>query len=66
MTPLSAVPPPDEPERVVRSLAAVDDDAAVDTLYGGGDSDWFLANIVGGTLDILKDRKSPEIATDLG
>ena len=30
MTPLSAVPPPDEPERVVRSLAVVDDDTAVD------------------------------------
>lgn len=30
MTPLSAVPPPDEPERVVRSLAAVGDDTAVD------------------------------------
>ncbi|KZF06232.1 MULTISPECIES: DnaB-like helicase N-terminal domain-containing protein [unclassified Rhodococcus (in: high G+C Gram-positive bacteria)] len=30
MTPLSAVPPPDEPERVVRSLAAVVDDTAVD------------------------------------
>src|SRR5262249_23851776 len=45
--------------------STVHDDTAVDTLSGGGDSDWFLANLTGGTLDVLKDRKSGEVATDL-
>jgi alpha-D-ribose 1-methylphosphonate 5-phosphate C-P lyase len=45
------------PGRIVRVVASnIGDDSAVDTLQGGDDDDWFVADV----LDLLADRLTRE------
>lgn len=41
------------------------DDASVDQLYGGSQRDWYFANLLSGTLDILADRTADELIEEL-
>ncbi|GAG30299.1 unnamed protein product [marine sediment metagenome] len=41
------------------------DDGDVDTLFGGGETDWFLDNQSGLTPDILSDLEAGEVKTDI-
>ncbi len=47
------------------SAVTVHDDAAVDQLYGGAGSDWFIATISGASKDNLHDLASGEIVTGI-
>jgi hypothetical protein len=41
------------------------DDGEVDTLFGEGETDWFLDNQSGLTPDILSDLEAGEVETDI-
>ena len=47
------------------TVSTVHDDAAIDTLYGEGGSDWFFALLGGTTKDAVKDQATGEIVTAL-
>ncbi len=42
------------------------DDAEVDTLFGEGETDWFLYSQTGLITDILDDLAGGEVETDIG
>jgi Ca2+-binding RTX toxin-like protein len=47
------------------TASTVHDDAAIDTLYGEGGSDWFFALLSGTNKDTVKDQTLGEIITSL-
>jgi type VI protein secretion system component Hcp len=47
------------------NAATVHDDAAVDTLFGEGDTDWFFARLSGPHQDRIKDLAAGEVLTGL-
>jgi Ca2+-binding RTX toxin-like protein len=47
------------------TASTVHDDAAIDTLFGEGDNDWFFALLSGTNQDKVKDRVSGEVVTAL-
>jgi Ca2+-binding RTX toxin-like protein len=47
------------------TASTVHDDAAIDTLFGEGDNDWFFARLSGTNQDKVKDRVSGEVVTGL-
>ena len=58
------------PQRVTNlsttlNVASVFDDAAADKLTGSAGRDWFFANLIGGVLDSITDKKTDEFASDV-
>ncbi len=63
---ISATPDGANDPVVLQPGSTVLDDTDVDTLFGEGDTDWFLSSQTGLIPDIVADLEGGEVETDIG